>query len=67
MTDARALNQLRTKAHWRTRRQRAEKEIADKKKLQAQVGHQAKRELERYIALLKKTLDWLKMMERSTD
>jgi|HubBroStandDraft_4_1064222.scaffolds.fasta_scaffold817997_1 hypothetical protein len=67
MTDEKALKQLRTRAHWRARRQRVEKEIADKKQLQAQVGRQAKKELETYIVLLKNTLYWLKKTESSTD
>jgi hypothetical protein len=67
LTKTKTLSQLRTKAHWRARRERVEKEIADKKRVQAQLGYQAKRDLGRYITLQEKTLEWLQKMESSTD
>jgi hypothetical protein len=66
MPTEKTLSEIRTKAHWRARKERVQKEIAAKKKLQTQLGYQARRDLERYIVLQEKTLEWLEKIERSS-
>jgi hypothetical protein len=56
------LKQLRTKAHWRERIKRVQRELNDKTRLYAQISHPARRDLGRYIDHLKRTLAWLKKM-----
>jgi hypothetical protein len=62
MTTKDELKHLRTTAHWRARIVRVQRELDDKKRLRDKISIPAKRDLDRYIDHLKKTLAWLQKM-----
>ena len=62
MTTKEELKQLRTKAHWRERIKRVQRELNDKTRLYGRISHPARRDLGKYINHLKQTLAWLEKM-----
>jgi hypothetical protein len=61
------MNELRSKAHWRSRRVRLLTEIKRMKKIRSKVGPSAKKALDRYIGQLKTQLAWVRNLDRSGD
>jgi hypothetical protein len=60
------LSALRSRSHWRIRRQRVQRDIEDAKRLHDQVSIPAQKDIKRYIGILNKALAWLQKMEEST-
>lgn len=60
------LSALRSKVHWRNRKERVEREIKDKERLHDQLSIAGRKELKRYIGILKQEHAWLKKMEEAT-
>jgi hypothetical protein len=58
-------NELRSKAHWQSRRVRLLTEIKRMKKIRLKVGPSAKKELDRYIGHLKAEHAWVRKLDRS--
>ena len=56
------LRRLRTQAHWRVRLERTQQELDEAKQLSERLSTPAKKDFDRYLALLKDELAWLNKM-----
>jgi hypothetical protein len=62
MTARDELKHLRTKANWQLRIRRVQKDLDDAKRLRDEVSIPARKDVDRYIGHIEKTLAWLQKM-----